>query len=216
MSPKLNPKFIKLIIEKVEKIDFLAVLSICPFVCKVLKYKAFSKTGKAYSNDLIVLVEKDLVAIWIRKVLYFKASNETLEAYYIIKIAGVACFVLSFVCQWIDYVNCSILEQFLNFSNLPFHYNIRRGCLFNNPFRYSDWLVVIDLVGILVRKILTIKNLSETLELKRVWLGPYQQTMSTRSGKMPINSGHVYLFRKTSTFLGKNQLNVSTAGRKRH
>ena len=138
--------------------------------------------GKAYSNDLIVLVEKDLVAIWIRKVLYFKASNETLEAYYIIKIAGVACFVLSFVCQWIDYVNCSILEQFLNFSNLPFHYNIRRGCLFNNPFsspiskrlvtkrdkpfRYSDWLVVIDLVGILVRKILTIKNLSETLELK--------------------------------------------------
>ena len=75
----------------------LAVLSICPFVCKVLKYKAFSKTGKAYSNDLIVLVEKDLVAIWIRKVLYFKASNETLEAYYIIKIAGVACFVLSLV-----------------------------------------------------------------------------------------------------------------------
>ena len=142
----------------------------CPLdclACKVLKYKAFSKTEKAYSNDLIVFsLKKDIVAIWIRKVLYFKASNETLEAYYIIKIAGVACFVLSLVCQWIDYVNCSILEQFLNFSNLPFHYNIRRGCLFNNPFRYSDWLVVIDLVGILVRKILTIKNLSETLELK--------------------------------------------------
>ena len=31
-----------------------------------------------------------------------------------------------------------------------------------------------------------------------------------------IYSGRVYLFRKTSTFLGKNQLNVSTAGRKRH
>ena len=167
----------------------------------------------------------------IRKLLKDNALNETLEAYYIIKIAGVACFVLSLVWKSIDYVNCSILEQFLNFSNLPFHYNIRRGCLFNNPFsspiskrlvtkrdkpfRYSDWLVVIDLVGILVRKILTIKNLSETLELKRVWLGPYQQTMSTRSGKMSINSGHVYLFRKTSTFLGKNQLNVSTAGRKR-
>ena len=101
---------------------------------KTLKDKDLNKALKAYSNDLIVLVEKDLVAIWIRKVLYFKASNETLEAYYIIMIAGVACFVLSLVCQWIDYVNCSILEQFLNFNNLPFHYNIRRGCLFNNPF----------------------------------------------------------------------------------
>ena len=118
----------------------------------------------------------------IRKTLKDRALNKTLEAYYIIKIAGVACFVLSLVWKSIDYVNCSILEKFLNFSNLPFHYYIRRGCRFNNPFsspiskrlvtkrdkpfRYSGWLVVIDLVGILVRKILTIKNLSETLELK--------------------------------------------------
>ena len=69
--------------------------------------------------------------------MYFKASNETLEAYYIIIIAGVVCFVLSLVWKSIDYVNCSILEQFQNFSNLPFYYYIRRCCRFNNPFMSS-------------------------------------------------------------------------------